>query len=136
MYGSIEEQTVWAEWSHATGGGVAPEDDPRWLCVFDADLLVLDLRRPEVLDALHVTVDDLNADWAPGAPNAACMKASAAAVATGAAGMIVPSAAHPGAWNLVVLPSGFSGLERIKRQHKIPEPPTVSFEVGRPDDRQ
>ena len=69
MYGSIQEPTVWAEWSHATRGGVAPEDDPRWLCVFDADLSVLDLRRPEILDALDVTVDHLNADWAPGAPN-------------------------------------------------------------------
>ena len=60
------------------------------------------------------------------------MKAIAAAVAAGAEGMIVPSAAHPGAWNLVVLPNGFSGLERIKRQHRIPEPPTVTFEVGLP----
>src|SRR3989304_5030480 len=86
MYGSVEEPTVWVEWAHATGGGVAPEGDPRWLCVFDADLSVLDLRRPEILDALNVTVDDLNADWAPGAPNSACLKVSAAAAAAGAGG--------------------------------------------------
>ena len=124
MYGSVEEPTVWVEWAHATGGGVAPEDDPRWLCVFDADLSVLDLRRPEILDARNVTVDDLNADWAPGAPNSACLKVSAAAAAAGPEGMIVPSAAHPGAWNLDVLPKGSSGLRRIKREHKVPEPPT------------
>jgi|GEM_PF-2113683 RES domain. len=124
MYGSIEEPTVWAEWSHATDGGVAPKDDPRWLCVFHADLSVLDLRRPEILDALDLTVDDLNADWSPGSPNAARLKSSAAAAATGAEGMIVPSAAYPGAWNLDVLPKGFSGLRRIRREHKNPDPPT------------
>ena len=124
MYGSIEEPTVWAEWSDATDGGVAPEDDPRWLCVFQADLSVLDLRRPEILDALDLTIDDLNADWSPGSPNVACLKVSAAAAAAGAEGMIVPSAAYPGAWNLDVLPKGVSGRQRVGRERKIPDPPT------------
>lgn len=124
MYGSMDESTVWAEWSHATGGGVAPEDDPRWLCVFDATLAVLDLRRPEILDALNVTVDDLNAPWAPGLPNPACLKVIAAAAVAGAEAMIVPSAARPGAWNLDVLPRGFAGLRRSKRRRRIPKPPT------------
>lgn len=123
MYGSLEEPTVWAEWSHATGGGVVPEDDPRWLCVLEADLSVLDLRRPEILEALDVTVGDLTAGWAPGAPNTACLKVTAAAVEARADGMIVPSVARPGAWNLDVLPNGFSGLRQIRREHKIPEPP-------------
>ena len=124
MYGSIEETTVWAEWSHAAGGGVAPEDDPRWLCAFDADLAVLDLRRPEVLTAIGVTVEDLNARWAPGSPNRACLRVSAAAAAAGAEAIIVPSAARPGAWNLDVLPSGFSMLRRRRRQRMVPIPPT------------
>ncbi len=124
MYGSIEEATVWAEWSHATGGGVAPADDPRWLCTFDADLAVLDLRRPVVLAALQVTVEDLTAGWAPGSPNRACLKVSSAATATGAEAIIVPSAARPGAWNLDVLPTGFSKLRRRRRQRTIPQPPT------------
>jgi RES domain-containing protein len=124
MYGSIEEATVWAEWSHATGGAVAPEDDPRSLCTFDADLAVLDLRRPEVLSALDVTVEDLNAGWAPGSPNRACLKVSAAASAAGAEAIIVPSAARPGAWNLDVLPGGFSRLRRRRRQRTVPRPPT------------
>jgi RES domain-containing protein len=125
MYGSIEEATVWAEWSHATGGGVAPEDDPRWLCTFDTDLAVVDLRRPEVLDALGVTVADLNASWAPGSPNRACLRVSMAAAAAGAEGMIVPSAARRGAWNLDVLPSGFSQLRRRSRQSRVPAPPAA-----------
>ena len=124
MYGSIEEATVWAEWSHATGDGVAPEDDPRWLCTFDADLTVLDLRRPEVLAALDVTVEDLNAGWAPGSPNRACLRVSAAAAAAGAEAIIVPSAARAGAWNLDVLPTGFSRLRRRRRQRTVPRPPT------------
>ncbi len=123
MYGSIEEATVWAEWSHATWGGVPPADDPRWLCTFDADLAVLDLRRPEVLAALQVTVEDLNAAWAPGSPNRACLKVSSAATATGAEAIIVPSAARQGAWNLDVLPTGFSKLRRRKRQRTTPRPP-------------
>jgi hypothetical protein len=124
MYGSIEEATVWAEWSHATGGGVTPDDDPRWLCAFDADLAVLDLRRPEVLSALDVTLEDLDAGWGPGSPNRACLKVSAAATVAGAEAIIVPSAARPGAWNLDVLPSGFSRLRRRRRQRTVPRPPT------------
>lgn len=123
MYGSIEEATVWAEWSHATGGGVAPVDDPRWLCTFDADLAVLDLRRPEVLAALQVTVEGLNAGWVPGSPNRVCLRVSSAAAAAGAEAIIVPSAARPGAWNLDVLPAGFRNLRRRKRQRTVPRPP-------------
>ena len=125
MYGSIEESTVWAEWAHATGGGVAPADDPRWLCVFDADLQVLDLRRPEVLAALDVTVEELTAAWAPGSPNLACLKVAAAAAAAGAQAMIVPSAARAGAWNIDVAPMGFANLRRRSRRRRIPEPPTT-----------
>ncbi len=123
MYSSIEEATVWSEWSHATGGAVRPADDLRWLCLFDADLAVMDLRRTEVLAALDVTVEDLNAGWAPGSPNRACLKVSAAAIAAGAEAIIVPSAARPGAWNLDVLPAGFPSLRRRKRQRTIPRPP-------------
>ncbi len=123
MYGSIDEETVWAEWSHATDGGVAPEDDPRWLCVFEGDLRVLDLRRPEVLDALGVTVEDLTADWTPDALNTACLKVSAAARLAGAHAMIVPSAALPRGWNLDVLPAGFDRLRRITRRRRLPAPP-------------
>jgi hypothetical protein len=123
MYGSIDEATVWAEWSQATGGGVAPEDDPRWLCIFETDLAVVDLRRPEVLAALGVEVDDLTAGWAPGSPNRACLKVRTAAVAAGADAMIVPSAALIGAWNLDVLPTGFANLRRIRRRRTVPRPP-------------
>jgi len=123
MYGSIDEPTVWAEWSQATGGGVAPEDDPRWLCVFEADLAVIDLRRPEVRAALDVTVEQLTARWAPGSPNRACLKVRAAAAAAGADAMIVPSAALAGAWNLDVLPIGFVNLRRVRRRRTVPRPP-------------
>jgi RES domain-containing protein len=123
MYGSINESTVWAEWSRATDGGVTPEDDPRWLCVFEGDLRVLDLRRPDVLDVLDVTAQDLIADWAPDTLNSACLKVSAAARLAGAEAMIVPSAALPGGWNLVVLPVGFARLRRIRRQRRLPAPP-------------
>ena len=122
MYGSIDEPTVWAEWSHATDGGVAPEDDPRWLCTFEADLAVVDLRRPEVVAAIGVTIDELTARWAPGSPSRACLKVRTAAAAAGADAMIVPSAALAGAWNLAVLPSGFSNVRRIRRRRKLPQP--------------
>ena len=125
MYGSIEESTVWAEWSHATGGGVAPVDDPRWLCVFDGDLQVLDLRRPAVLAALDVTVEELTAAWAPGSPNLACLKVAAAAAAAGAHAMIVPSAARAEAWNIDIMPVGFAGLRRRSRRRRIPDPPAA-----------
>ncbi len=125
MYGSIDEPTVWAEWSRATDGGVAPEDDPRWLCVFEADLRVVDLRRPEVLEALEVTPADLSGDWSPNAPNAACLRVALAATLAGAQAIVVPSAARPGGWNLDVLPTGFDRLRRVKRRRQLPVPPTL-----------
>ena len=76
-----------------------PDDDPRWLCVFEADLRVVDLRRAEVLDALEVTEADLAGDWTPDAPNAACLKVALAATLAGAQAIVVPSAARPGGWN-------------------------------------
>lgn len=125
MYGSIDEPTVWAEWSRATDGGVAPDDDPRWLCVFEADLRVVDLRRAEVLDALEVTEADLAGDWTPDAPNAACLKVALAAKLAGAQAIVVPSAAHPGGWNLDVLPTGFDRLRRVRRRRQVPAPPSL-----------
>lgn len=122
MYGSLEELTVWAEWAQATAGGVAPEDDPRWLCVFEADLSVLDFRRPEVRQALDLTIDDLLAGWAPGAPNTHCLRVSVATVAARGDAFIVPSAAKPGAWNLDVLPAGRKKLRRLRRERMIPMP--------------
>jgi RES domain-containing protein len=125
LYGAIEESTVWAEWSRATDGGVAPEDDPRWLCVFEADLRVLDLRRPEVLEALEVSEQDVVGDWAPDAPNLACLRVAAAATIAGADAIVVPSAALPGGWNLAVLPGGFARLRRLTRRQRRPAPPDL-----------
>jgi RES domain len=122
MYGSIDEPTVWAEWSQATDGGVAPGDDPRWLCIFEADLAVVDLRLPGVRAALGVTVEELTASWAPGSPNRACLKVRDATTAAGADAMIVPSAARAGGWNLDVLPTGFANLRRVRRRRTTPRP--------------
>ncbi len=113
---------MWAEWQHATGGGIEPADDPRWRCRFQADLLVLDLRDEVTRQALDVRLEQLTGPWSPDAPNEACIAVAAAAQAAGADGFIVPSAARPGAWCVDVFPSGMKGLRLIERRREVPAP--------------
>ena len=70
---------MWAEWAHATGSAIPPEDDPRWVCVLEVDLRVLDLRDPATRRALRVTTGQLTGDWTPDAPNPATMRVARAA---------------------------------------------------------
>ncbi len=111
---------MWAEWSHATDGAVAPEDDPRWVCVLEVDLRVLDLRDPAVRRALRVSVTQLTGDWAPDAPNPATLRVAAAARARGVDAAIVPSAARHGGWNLMVRPEAFDRLTMTRRRREVP----------------
>jgi RES domain-containing protein len=123
MYAALDVATVWAEWARATGGGVRPEDDRRSLCVFDADLAVLDLRDDAVRAELGVSVDELVADWSTAAPNEACLGVARRAVGVGAQAMIVPSAARSGGWTVVILPVAFGALRRRSRRTVTPAPP-------------
>lgn len=124
MYGSLDLETVWAEWARATDGAVAPEDDPRRLCVFDADLAVLDLREPAVVATLDVTLDDLVIDWSDRDPNTACLVLARLAGELGADAVIVPSAARAGGWNLVVQPVAFASVRPVSRKRTTPAPPS------------
>jgi RES domain-containing protein len=123
MYGALDAPTVWAEWARATGGAVRPEDDRRSLCVFDADLVALDLRDAAVRAALGVSIEELVGDWSMAAPNEACLRVARRAVAAGAQAVIAPSAARPGGWTIVILPSAFGGLRRRSRRTTTPAPP-------------
>jgi RES domain-containing protein len=111
---------MWAEWSHATGGAVAPEDDPRWVCTLDVDLRVLDLRDPAVRRALRVSVAQLTGEWAPDAPNRATLRVAAAARELDVDAAIVPSAARDGGWNLVVRPEAFERVRMTRRRREVP----------------
>jgi hypothetical protein len=124
LYGALDEATIWAEWAHATGGAVRPEDDPRWRCIFEAELDVLDLRDELTRAALGTTLDDLVASWAPDRPSRACRRVMAAAIAAGADAIIVPSAALPGGWSIDVLPHAFEHLHLVSRDAVTPTPPT------------
>lgn len=123
LYATLDEATIWAEWAHATGGAVRPADDPRWRCVFEADLAVLDLRDDATRAALGVTLDELVAPWSPDRPNATCRRVLAAALGTAADAIIVPSAARPGGWSIDVLPAAFGRLRLLARDEVAPEPP-------------
>jgi len=123
LYGALDEATIWAEWAHATGGAVRPADDPRWRCVFEAELAVLDLRDDATRAALGVSLDELVAPWWPDRPNAACRRVLAAALAAGADAIIVPSAARGGGWSIDVLPAAFGRLRLLARDEVAPEPP-------------
>jgi len=96
---------VWAEWNAAAHGAIDPATERRRLWRIDVDgLRVVDLRRPATRDELGVELASLTG-----------ARASAQALATtarnlGAEGMIVPSAARAGDWNVVVFPSAFARL--------------------------
>jgi RES domain-containing protein len=96
---------VWAEWNAATRGAIDPATERRRLWRIDVDgLRVVDLRRPAARDELRVELASLTG------ARAAAQALSTKARGLGADGMIVPSAARAGEWNLVVFPSAFSKL--------------------------
>lgn len=113
---------MWAEWRRATGGAVAPEDDPRWVCTLDVDLAVLDLRDPGTRLGLGLDEAALVGEWAPGVPNPAAMRVAEVAREMGVEGIIVPSAARAGGWNLVVLPGALKRVHLVGRRRQVPQP--------------
>ena len=118
LYASLEAETVWAEWSAATRGAVDPSTERRRLWRIDVNgLRVLDLRRPEVLSGLGVELADL-----VGA-RAGAQALAERARRLGAEGMLVPSAARAGSWNLVVFPSAFARLSVAGSSATRPKPP-------------
>jgi RES domain-containing protein len=118
LYASLEPATAWAEWRAATGGLVDPSSERRRLWRIDVTgLTVLDLRRPEAREALGVELADLVGS------REACQAVAEPARRMGAEGLVVPSAAHAGAWNLVVFPSGFRAIRPAGSTVRNPAPP-------------
>ena len=118
LYASLETATVWAEWSAATSGAIDPRDERRRLWPIDvADLPVLDLRRPQARAALGVSAAELTG------PRHAAQAVAGRARELGALGMIVPSAARDGAWNIVVFPDGFDCLTAGRARTMNPRVP-------------
>jgi RES domain-containing protein len=121
LYASLDRATMWAELAHATDGAVPPPENPRWVCSLDVDLRVLDLRDAATRRALRTSLAALTAPWSPDAPNRAAQRAMRAARSIGVDGLIVPSAAQPGGWNLVVLPPAFDRVRlRSRRRQAAP----------------
>jgi RES domain-containing protein len=118
LYASLDRATMWAERSRASDGHVPAEEDPRWVCTFEADLAVLDLRDPAACRALRVTPAQLIGPWSPQEPNAAASRVAATARRLGVDAMIVPSAARSGGWNLAVLPPSFTRLRLVRRRRE------------------
>jgi hypothetical protein len=121
---------MWAEWRHATDGAVDPADDPRWACALDLDLRVLDLRDVATRRALGVSERQLTGPWAPDAPNRAALRVMRAAQELGVDGIVVPSAAHTGGWNVAVLPGAFERVRLVRRRRERPRPPAGSAPIG------
>jgi RES domain-containing protein len=111
---------MWAEWAHASGGSVLPEDEERWVCRLDVDLAVLDLRDAATRRALGVDEEALIGEWSPDAPNPATLNVAAAARDLGVDGMVVPSAARRGGWNLAILPRAFDRVRLADRRRAVP----------------
>lgn len=118
LYASLEPQTVWAEWSAATRGAIDPSTERRRLWrITVRSLPVVDLRRPGLVDELGIDLAVLTG------PRTRAHDFAERARELGAAGMVVPSAAHDGAWNLVVFPSGFGALRTDGSRVTSPRPP-------------
>jgi RES domain-containing protein len=109
---------VWAEWSAATRGAIDRADERRRLWELDVSALpVLDLRDAEVRRELGVELSDLIG------ARAGAQALTPRARALGAEGLVVPSAARPEAWNLVVLPGGFARATVRRGRTLHPRPP-------------
>ena len=96
---------MWAEWKAATRGAIDPGAERRRLWRIDVGgLRVVDLRRAAARDDLRVELASLTG------ARASAQGLSTRARSLGADGMIVPSAARDGEWNLIVFPSAFATL--------------------------
>ncbi|HYN63884.1 MAG TPA: RES family NAD+ phosphorylase [Candidatus Limnocylindrales bacterium] len=124
LYASLDRQTMWDEWAHATDGRVPPEEDPRWVCALDVDLRVLDLRDPATRRALRAGIGALRGAWSPDRSNPTTLRVARAARELGVDGMIVPSAARDDGWNLVVLPGAFESVV-LRRRRRETAPASV-----------
>jgi len=126
LYAALEPETAWVEWHAATRGAVDPAGVTRTLWRLDvADLPVLDLRDERVRDALGVTVDQLTGSWSDSQPIADRARE------LGARGMVVPSAARPGAWSLVAFPEGWAHMRVVDSRRARPSvPPEVGKWAG------
>jgi RES domain-containing protein len=114
----LDAATAWAEWRNATGGAVDPATERRRLWRIGVDgLRVVDLREESVREALGVAVDELVGD------RTRCQALAREAARLGAEGLVVPSAAAQGAWNLVVLPGGLRRLRPLDSTVRRPAPP-------------
>ena len=78
---------------------------------------MVDLRRPGLAAELDVNKRQLTG------PRTRAHGLAAKARKLGADGMVVPSAARAGAWNLVVFPSGFGRLRVAGSRAMHPRPP-------------
>ena len=118
LYASLDASTAWAEWQAASGGAVDPAVERRRMWRLEVtDLPVLDLRDPEVRAALGVHLAQLVRG------RSTSQRLARTARGIGARGMVVPSAAHDGAWNLVVFPSGFEAVRTAGSTVRTPAPP-------------
>ncbi|MEA2652554.1 MAG: hypothetical protein QOI85_2275 [Chloroflexota bacterium] len=118
LYASLDVKTAWAEWSAATRGAIDPARERRRLWRLDVrNMNVVDLRRSETRKQLGVGLEALTG------PRHAAQDLAARARELGADGLILPSAAHGGMWNLVVFPPAFSKVRVIGSTATRPNPP-------------
>ncbi len=118
LYATLEPATAWAEWQAATGGAIDPPGERRRLWTLDVDALpVIDLRDPAARAAVGVELDELRGAW----PVTQALGPRLRAL--GAAGVIAPSAARAGHWNLVVFPAGFGRVSVRDGRTMHPAPP-------------
>jgi RES domain-containing protein len=78
---------------------------------------VIDLRRSEAREGLGIELDAITG------PRRAAQELAARACDLGADGLILPSAAHHGHWNVVVFPAAFPKVRVAGSVATRPRPP-------------
>lgn len=120
LYASLDAETAWAEWSAATRGEVDPSGERRRLWRLEVtELDVVDLRREETRRELRVDLAALTG------PRDRAQGLARRARRLGAKGMVLPSAAYPDHWNLVVFPAGFGKVRVAGSTATQPKPPSL-----------
>jgi RES domain-containing protein len=118
LYASLDPATVWSEWQAATRGAIDPSTEHRRLWRLGVtDLPVIDLRRDGLAAELGIEPARLTG------PRSRAHGLSRRARGLGAAGMVVPSAARAGGWNLVVFPEAFDRVRATGSRVTQPRPP-------------
>lgn len=126
-YGSRSERGAWAElFRHFTDDDVDPFEVRRRIGRADIEVVVLDLTKPQIREALGVDYDELIADGLQ-----LCQELAELARIAGFEAIHAPSAALPGERNLAIFGSAIEKLHDVLDKGIRRAPPRMCGMLGK-----